>query len=153
MLKHTVLLYFDLVFYNAFSSGIFLAVKLVYLQSPYPNGLVSVQTSASPHSCGVCSFKSLLQSVKGFVNHTHAFLPNGWSSVPMTCLSISFPCGARRRRMSLAGCSRPPLTLCLLAVFLALRGVLHPAVPAAQLPGGLPGPGNSSTPGGGMESE
>lgn len=45
------------------------------------------------------------------------------------------------------------LTLCLVAVFLALRGVLHPAVPAAQLPGGLPGPGNSSAPGGGMESE
>lgn len=46
-----------------------------------------------------------------------------------------------------------PNAVCLVAVFLTLRGVLHPAVPAAQLPGGLPGPGNSSTPGGGMESE
>lgn len=47
----------------------------------------------------------------------------------------------------------PPLTLCLVPVFLSLRGVLHPAIPAAQLTGGLPGPGNTSTPGGGVEGE
>lgn len=47
----------------------------------------------------------------------------------------------------------PSLTLCLVPVFLSLRGVLHPAIPAAQLPAGLPRPGNTSTPGGGMEGE
>lgn len=96
MLKHPVLLYFDLVFNNAFSSGIFLAVKLVYLQSPYPNSLCLHRHLPPPilvvfaHSRGSCKVS------KGFVNHTNAFLHNGWSSVPMTCLSILFPCHARQ---------------------------------------------------------
>lgn len=145
MLKHSELLYFDIFFCKTVSFGSFVAVTLLYLQSPCPNSLAFVQTSASPHPCGVYSFGKLLQSVSRLPKAAPC-MSLGWVAlVPVTSLLMLLPV--------VHSTQVPSLTLCLVPVFLSLRGVLHPAIPAAQLPAGLPRPGNTSTPGGGMEGE